>query len=175
MEDSLTKILLDKDGILDELPAPSDKTYYTKKPAEDEWNTLLNELWWIQTYVAKGIWRDELPLTKYMYDVIFMNCLRELVTWHIGLQNDWNINVGKCGKWFKELLDDKLYSRYVDLYISVDYEEIWNKLFKAGEFIRDIGIKLSDNLGYDYPKEEDVNVTQYLIKIRDLPSDAKQV
>lgn len=69
-EDSLSKILLDKDNITDKLPEPNDSIYFVKKPTEIQWNELLNELWWIQTYVAKEIWRDELPLVKYMYDVI---------------------------------------------------------------------------------------------------------
>src|SRR5660397_207222 len=79
-EDSLSKILLDKDNIADKIPETNDKTYFVKKPTEKDWDSVINDLWWIQTYVAKGIWRDELPYVKYMYDVIFMDGIRELLS-----------------------------------------------------------------------------------------------
>ncbi|NLY45469.1 MAG: aminoglycoside 6-adenylyltransferase [Tissierella sp.] len=83
-EDTLSKIILDKDNISPELPTPNDSRHYVQKPTEKEFEELLNEAWWIQTYVAKGIWRDELPFAKYMYDVILMDCIRKLLSWHIG-------------------------------------------------------------------------------------------
>jgi len=165
-EDTLSKILMDKDNIVDQLSLPNDKIYLVKKPTEEEWDKLLNNMWWIQTYIAKGIWRDELPYVKYMYDVILIDGVRRLLSWYIGMQHEWNINVGKCGKWYKRLLENDLYSRYVSLYSSVEYEDVWNKLFKTGEFIRELGIELSTKLGYKYPMNDDTNVTEYITKIR---------
>lgn len=109
------------------------------------------------------------------YDVILIDCVRKLLSWYIGMQHEWNINVGKCGKWYKSLLEDDLFSRYVSLYSSVEYDDIWNKLFKTGEFIRNIGIELSTKLGYKYPMIDDMNVTEYITKIRYLPKDAKEI
>lgn len=97
-EDTLSKILLNKDDIGLRIPAPNDTGYYVLKPSKKEFDELLNEAWWIQTYVAKGIWRDELPLAKYMFDVILMDCIRTLLSWYVGEKHEWNINVGKCGK-----------------------------------------------------------------------------
>jgi aminoglycoside 6-adenylyltransferase len=172
-EDSLSKILLDKDKIAGELPEPDDRIYFVKKPDQTEWDKLINELWWIQTYVAKGIWRDELPLVKYMYDVIFIDCIRTLLSWHIGIQYDWQINVGKCGKWFKHFLEKDLYNEFVDIYSGADYKDIWEKLFKAESLIRKIGIELSDKLGYTYPLQDDINVYEYIKKIKALPREAQ--
>lgn len=174
-EDTLSKILLDKDNILDQLPSPNDTIHWVKKPDKKEWDKLLNESWWIQTYIAKGIWRDELPIVKYMYDVILIGCVRKLLSWYIGIEYGWKINVGKCGKWFKTLLDNDLYNRYVSLYPSAEYEDIWNRLFNTGIFIREIGIELSVKLGYKYPLKDDTNVTEYILKIKDLPRDANEI
>ncbi len=142
-EDSLTEILLDKDNLVGEVPLPDDSTYYVKKPTEKEFNKLLNESWWIQTYIVKGIWRDELPYAKYMYDVILIDCIRKLLSWKIGLEYDWEVNVGKCGKWLQRYLSDELYNEFVDLYPSTDYQEIWQSIFRAGKLIRRIGVKLA--------------------------------
>ncbi|MBW9157766.1 aminoglycoside 6-adenylyltransferase [Clostridium tagluense] len=73
-EDTLSKILLDKDGITIELPLPNDSIHYVQKPTEKEFDSVLNNAWCIQTYVAKAIWRDELPFAKYTFDVITFSC-----------------------------------------------------------------------------------------------------
>lgn len=171
-EDTLSKILLDKDDIGLELPLPDDSCHYVQKPTEIEFDNLLNESWWIQTYVAKGIWRDELPLAKYMFDVILIDCIRELLSWHIGERYNWNVNVGKCGKWFKQYLSDEIYNDFILLYPTIEYEKMWKSLFNAGKFIRRIGEGLAESFGYSYPIQDDMNVTEYIQKIKELSKDA---
>ncbi|NLY45035.1 MAG: aminoglycoside 6-adenylyltransferase [Tissierella sp.] len=46
---------------------------------------------------------------------------------------------------------------------------MWECLFRAGKFIREIGEPLASSLQYSYPMEDDVNVTDYLIKVKKLP------
>ena len=171
-EDTLSKILLDKDNIGLKLPLPNDSIHYVKKPTEKEFDEILNEAWWIQTYVAKAIWRDELPLAKYMFDVVLIDCIREILSWHIGEMYNWKINVGKCGKWFKGLLPEEIFNELVAIYPTVDYEEMWQSLFEAGKFIGKIGKELAEKLGYNYPIQDDINVTEYIQKIKVLPRDA---
>jgi aminoglycoside 6-adenylyltransferase len=171
-EDTLSKIILDKDNINLELPSPNDSIHYVQKPAKKEFDETLNEAWWIQTYVAKAIWRDELPLAKYMFDVILIECIRKLLSWYIGEAHNWNINVGKCGKWIKHFLNEETYNEFIALYPTVDYEEMWQALFRAGRFIQKTGKELSEKLGYSYPTQDDINVTEYLQKIKVLPKDS---
>lgn len=171
-EDTLSKIILDKDNINLELPLPNDSIHYVQKPAKKEFDETLNEAWWIQTYVAKAIWRDELPLAKYMFDVILIDCIRKLLSWHIAEAHSWNINVGKCGKWFKYFLCEGTYNEFIGLYPTVDYEEMWKSLFQSGRFIQKIGKDLAEKLEYKYPLQDDINVTEYLHRIRALPKDS---
>lgn len=171
-EDTLSKIILDKDNINLDLPSPNDSIHYVQKPSRKEFDKTLNEAWWIQTYVAKAIWRDELPLAKYMFDVILIDCIRKLLSWHIGEVYNWNINVGKCGKWLKHFLCEETYNEFIGLYPAVDYEEMWKSLFHAGRFIQKIGKDLAEKLEYKYPMQDDINVTEYLHRIRVLPKDS---
>ncbi len=174
-EDTLNKILLDKDNQLKPLPNPNDKAHWVKKPSQKEWEKLLNEVWWIQTYIAKGIWRDELPYVKYMYDVILIDCIRKLLSWYIGVDHDWKINVGKCEKWFKRLLKSHLYNQFILLYSNHEYQEIWSKLFDAGKLIHKVGTELSTRLGYRYPINDEINVSEFISKLKNLPEDAKEI
>ncbi|MCT4564017.1 MAG: aminoglycoside 6-adenylyltransferase [Maledivibacter sp.] len=171
-EDTLSKILLDKDNIAPILSLSNESKHYVIKPTQDEFEKVFNESWWIQTYVAKAIWRDELPIAKYMFDVILIDCIRKILSWEIGLRYNWKVNVGKCGKWFKRLLSKKRYNDFINLYSTIDYEDMWQKLFRAGILIQDIGTVLAEKLGYTYPLQYDINVTEYINKIKELPKDA---
>lgn len=173
-EDTLSNILLNKDNIELKLPVPNDSGHYVLKPSEKEFDEVLNEAWWIQTYVAKAIWRDELPLAKYMFDVILIDCIRKLLSWYIGGKHKWNVNVGKCGKWFKRYLSDEIYNDFISIYPTIEYEEMWESLFRAGKFIGRIGMSLAESLEYSYPTEDDRNVTEYIKRIKELPADARE-
>lgn len=81
LDDSLTIKLMDKDNLIRDLDLPSDKSYYTQKPTQEEFDKTINNFWWVSTYVAKGIWREELPYAKYMLDVIVRDSLTKLVAW----------------------------------------------------------------------------------------------
>ena len=174
-KDSLTRKLLDKDGVIGVIPEPNESTYVTAKPSREVWAATLNELWWLQIYIAKELWREELPLVKQLYDVHFIRCIRELVKWHAGYEHHWNINAGNCGKWFKRVLREELYEEYISYYTGKDYEEIWDRLLRVGAFIRRLGVPLAQRLGYEYPMQEDENVSKYIRRIRNLASNAKSL
>jgi len=161
-QDSLSKILLDKDNLAPVLPPPDDSVYHTRKPTEQEFTELLNECWWIMPYIAKGILRDELPYVKYMFDVVLMGCIRKLLCWYIGSEHNWKINPGNCEKWFKRYLTRDIYKEFISLFPSTNYDEIWKSLFQTAIVIRRIGQSLAEKLSYPYPLQDDENVTEYL-------------
>ena len=170
--DSLTRVLLDKDNIINQFPEPNDSAHFVIKPTEEEFQKLLNNSWWIQTYVAKGIWRDEYPLVRYMHDVIIQNCIVELLSLYVGIQHDWRVNVGKCGKWLKKHISDDLYREFLSTYSGEEYEQIWEALFNTGKLLRKVGTIVAQELGYTYPIQEDINATRYIKKIKALKKDA---
>jgi len=166
--DSLTKVLLDKDNVIKPLPLPNDSIHNVAKPTEMEFNKVMNEVWWIQTYVVKGIWRDELPLVRYMYDVILQDCIVKLLSWYVGIQHDWKVNVGKCGRWHSKYLPQPLFNEFKATYSGASYEEIWTALFNAGKLIRQVGTEVAHDLGYTYLSQDDINVTEYIKKVKDI-------
>lgn len=66
--DKLTIPLLDKDSCLPPIPAPTDIDYWVNKPTDPHFLGCCNEFWWCLQNVAKGIWRDELPYAKQMFE-----------------------------------------------------------------------------------------------------------
>lgn len=172
LKDSLTRKLMDKDNIIRDLEPPSDRSYYIEKPTKKEFEKTLNEIWWVSTNVAKGLWRKELPYAKYMLDVYIRDCLIKMLEWHIGMNHNWLINSGKAGRWFEKLLPAELWESYKRTYAGSNYEEIWDSLMEAGSLTRVLGIEIASQLGYEYPIRDEERVVKYLKRIRELPNDA---
>jgi aminoglycoside 6-adenylyltransferase len=171
-EDTLTAVLLDKDRCISQLPPASDSGYYTSRPSQKEFVDAVNEVFWCSTNVAKGIWRDELPYVKLMYDAIIREALLRILAWYAAWQHDWAINTGKFGKWLKQYLPSEIWEAYVKTYANTDYQEIWEALLEACRLTRRIGQELAQGFGYVYPLEDDQRTVEYLLAVRILPKEA---
>lgn len=99
--DSLSIMLLDKDGILPQFSPASNKDYILTPPSKLFYMSCCNNFWWCLQNVAKGIARNELPYAMVMYNNVVREELHDMVSWYIGTLTDFSVSVGKMGKYFK--------------------------------------------------------------------------
>lgn len=173
--DSLTVLLLDKDHLIPELPLPSDRDYLPQKPTAKLFDDCCNEFWWVSTYVAKGLWRDELTYAKHMLEVVVREQLMKMLTWYFGAQTDFQKSPGKMGKYFKQCLDPEIWAKLESTYADSHPENIWESLFVMGDLFRQTAQYVAKHFGFHYPEQDDKNVTNYLRHIRKLPHDAETI
>lgn len=171
-EDSLARVLLDKDGRIPSLPPSSDLGYLPTPPPEKEFAYAVNEIFWCSNNIAKGIWRDELAYAKYMHDTIVRDALLKLLDWYAAMRHGWKISAGKHGKWLKKFLPAEIWGSYVRTYAGPDYEDTWEAVFETCRLTRVVGQELARELGYNYPLEDDQRMMEYLKHVRALPKDA---
>jgi aminoglycoside 6-adenylyltransferase len=171
-DESLSILLLDKDKAIGPIPPSSDSDFIIKRPTETLFKNCCNEFWWICPYVAKGIWRDELPYAMYIYNWYARNMLTEMTKWYIGVNTDFSISGGKYGKYFKEYLEPELWNMYVKTYSDSSYENLWEALFIAGDLFRRMAQKVAEHFEFEYSYEDDERVTAHLKHVKDLPRDA---
>lgn len=171
--DSLSILLLDKDGIMGSLPPSSDRDYHIKRPTEKEFADVCNEFWWICLNISKGLWRRELTYVMFMYEQINRNVLIRMTEWFIGTKTDFSLSAGKLGKNFNEFLEEDLWEEFCSTYTDANYENIWQAVFKMCDLYRKIAIKVAEQLDFKYPYEDDKRVTEYLKRVKALPVDAK--
>ncbi|WP_416150109.1 aminoglycoside 6-adenylyltransferase [Salipaludibacillus sp. HK11] len=166
-------VLLDKDNFTKDIKPPSYSAFVTKEPTEEEYRAVVNEFWWDTSYVAKSLWRDELYSAKYMFDnIIRFNYLQKVIEWYIGIQNDWKVNTNKCGRWFKRYIDKETWEELETTFVGADLEENWNALFRAADLFNRLCREIGEELGYEYPIEVENKIRSYLLKARNLDSNA---
>ncbi|PKJ55105.1 aminoglycoside 6-adenylyltransferase [Bacillus sp. SN10] len=174
-QDSLSKLLLDKDNCMEGFPPASDKDYLIKKPTEKEFLDCCNEFWWCSTNVAKGLWREELSYVKGMLDGPVRDMLIVMLEWHIGMKTDFIVNAGKFGKHFEKYIEKDMWVQFKRTFSNAEYENIWKSFFVMGNLFREVANEIANAYGYPYPQGDDDRVTSYLKHVKALPKDSTSI
>lgn len=174
-EDKLCIVLLDKDGILPEIPESTDEDYRVKRPSEGEFLAACNEFWWCLNNVAKGLWREEIPYVQDMINHVIRNQLIKLLNWKIGYETDFSVSTGKSSKYMHQWLPADVWERFLRTYAGGRVEEIWDSVFVMCDLFEEMAHEVSDKYGFSYNGEEAANSYGYLKHVRPLPKDAREI
>ena len=173
--DSQSILLLDKDGLIEPFPPPSDADYLPSPPTAQEFQAVCNEFWWVSTYVAKGLWRRELPYALQLFDDPVRAMLYRMLVWSIGIATDFAVSPGKLGKYFERLLPPAIWQAYLKTYSDADLEHVWEALFTMTNLFREVAQPVADHYAFSYPSGDDARVTAFLRHVRTLPPDAARI
>jgi aminoglycoside 6-adenylyltransferase len=175
LKDSLSLVLLDKDNLLGELPSPSDAGYLPQQPTAKAFDDCCNEFWWLNPYVAKGLWRDELIYSKYMLDTHMREQLLKMLRWYFGVQTSFQKSPGKLGKYLKSQIDAELWALLERTYSDSQLDHIWEALLSMDDLFRQIAKAVANCFQFNYPEQDDIHVSHYVRHIRRLPRDATEI
>jgi aminoglycoside 6-adenylyltransferase len=172
--DSLSLLLLDKDGIVGPLAPASEKDYLPRPPTAKAFSNCCNEFWWVSPYVAKGLWREEITYAQYFTDGV-RGELMKMLAWHIGINTRFARNLGKHGKYFHEYLEPELWDLLQKTYSDAAHDHAWDALFAMGSLFRRAALSVAKHFNFEYPLGDDQRVSAYLEYIRTLPKNAREM
>lgn len=173
--DSLSLLLLDKDGIIEPFASPSERDYLPRPPTAKAFFDCCNEFWWVCPYVAKGLWREEIVYARYMFDQVIRPQLMKMLTWYVGVKTGFLGNPGAYGKYLGRYLEPDLWDRLQRIYADADYEHTWEALFAMSNLFRTVAVAVAAHFGFEYPHSDDARVSAHLRHMRLLPKDAKEI
>lgn len=165
-DESLRVVWLDKDGIFTNIPKSTDEKYWVKKPDEKLFQEVCNEFWWVSTYVAKGVARNEIPYAIYHLETILRPMFTQMIDWKIGFENDWKVSTGKNGKFYPKYLGEDFYKKFLKTYTDSNPKNIWNSLFLMIEMFSELAKEVAGKMSFEYKIEEEENVVGYLNEIQ---------
>jgi aminoglycoside 6-adenylyltransferase len=160
------RVLIDKDGLLRDLPRPTHDAYRIRCPTREEFLDRVNAFWWDAAYVPKHLWRDELPFTAQMAAELRQGKLRPMMEWWIGSECDWTATTGLGGRWFKRFLDEKTWSAYEATFATAGIEDQWRAFFALVELFSRLAREVATRLGYPYPAEVEEKAVAYFREIQ---------
>jgi aminoglycoside 6-adenylyltransferase len=166
VKDSLTKVMLDKDGLIGILSEPSEDSYLPTKPTQKQFNDCCNEFWWRNPYLAKALIRDQLPYAKYVFDTTMRDELMKMLTWYAGIRTNYKVSVGLFGKYLNKQIEPNLWHLLERTYADHHEASTWKALFEMQELFRIAAIEVSSVFGFEYPDKDDKKVASYINKMR---------
>lgn len=159
-EDSIIRILLDKDRRVPALPESSDENYWIKRPTPGMFDNCCNEFWWLSAYVAKGLARGELPYAIAHLDFM-RNQLMTMVSWQVGLEKGFTFSIGKQFKYLQQHVGDVYWRRLCDTWNVGSPDACQKALGNVLALFREVSKDVATRFGYAYP-DYDENVSKYL-------------
>jgi aminoglycoside 6-adenylyltransferase len=173
--DTLSVLLLDKDGLIKPFPPAGEQGYLPRPPTSKQFDDCCNEFWWVCPYVAKGLWRQEIIYARTMLDEVVRAELMKMLVWHIGIQSNFSLNPGKFGKYFQKHLEPGLWNMLLQTYAPAAYEPTWEALLGMCALFRAAAQAVASESGFTYPTQDDERVYAHLVHVRNLPQDALEI
>jgi aminoglycoside 6-adenylyltransferase len=168
--ESLTKVLLDKDELAEGIAPPSEASFIPTPPTQKQFDDCCNEFWWLNPYVAKGLWRGELINPRYFLEAHMRPELHKMLTWAFGIRTGFERSPGKLGKHFQEVFGEEVWQRYQVTCPSAQPGQVWNALFEMGVLFRQTAAEVSAHFSFAYPQREDDEISAFIRRVRRLPS-----
>lgn len=168
-------VLLDKDAYVSLLMPPGEKVSLPKKPSYKEFSDCCNEFWWLAPYVAKGLWREEIPYARTMLDDYMRAQLMQMLTWFVGVKTDFTGDPGKLGKYLKNFLPGDWWQMVLRTYTDWGIDHTWEALFAMTSLFREAAKVVGEHFSFEYPKDDDARVSAHLVHVRSLPADASEI
>ncbi len=172
--ESLSVMLLDKDAMFEPLPSPSDSDYLPQPPTAKLFSDCCNEFWWVSTYVAKGLWREEIIYAKSMLDGI-REQLMKMLTWHVGIKTGFEQGPGKFGKHLKQYLEPMHWEMLEKTYSDASYDKTWESLHAMCDLFRIMATGVAEHFSFEYPHSDDKKVSAHLKHVQVLPRNATEM
>jgi aminoglycoside 6-adenylyltransferase len=174
-KDSLSLLLLDKDGLIKPFAPPDDSDYLPVPPTAETFHDCCNEFWWVCPYVAKGLWREELLYAKFMFEQVVRGQLMTMLVWYMGVKTHFTRNPGKQGKYLKHYLEPELWLMLEKTYSDASFENIWESLEIMCDLFRVTANRVAEHYDFDYPQDDDDKVSAHLHHVRSLPGNATEM
>ena len=162
--DSLFKVLLDKDAICPKINEPSDIDFHVKKPSEVFLDNCSNEFWWLSTYVAKGLYRNEFLYAAEHLDLMRKQLLR-VISWKAGIETSFSASVGKSYKYLERFVSKETWESLMKLYKNDTPDSLLESLMLCCDLFRETECFVSGRLGYKCP-EYSRNIMKYITSSR---------
>lgn len=173
-EDKLIQVLLDKDQRMPALEPPTDEEYHIKRPTVQAFADCCNEFWWVCTYIAKGLWRQEILYALDHLHLYVRPMVLQMLDWQVGIATSFQVSVGKNHKYLQQYVDAEVWEQLVATYPNADYENIWTALQTAGTLFRQTSMDVAKQFNFEYDLQQDQKVSTYLEHIYRLSPEAQQ-
>ncbi len=162
LADKMCVPLLDKDGLLPEIPPATDADYRVPPPSALEFHCCVNEFRWIFCgNVAKSVARGELSTAQEMLGRYLRKELLKMLSWKASVLHG-PVNPGKHGKFLPRFLPKEDWAEFLGTYAGGDFTAFRSALSAAWRLFSRVSGEVAEALSLPLDREEEARVLRYL-------------
>jgi aminoglycoside 6-adenylyltransferase len=102
-----------------------------------------------------------------MFNTHVRETLNQMTDWYIGIKNNFSVNAGKMGKYYRKYLPIKIYELYYKTYSDGKYDNIWVSIFSSCELFKLLALEVGKFFDFEYNQKEENGIIEYLKWIKD--------
>jgi aminoglycoside 6-adenylyltransferase len=160
-----TRVLFDKDGIVEHLLMVHTEVPSSQPPAQDEFLDLINDFWYHTVWTAKKLRRGELWTAKGCSDSYMKWQLLQMIEWHACATNGWNYDTWHGGRFLEQWADGRIVRELQGAFAHYDEQELWRGLSATMDLFRWIAVETAAQLKYPYPTSADEHATELVQRL----------
>lgn len=155
------KVLVDKDGILDDIISLETFGYNASPPPEYEFQNLVNDFIYHYIWTLKKLKRGEIWTAKMCCDNYMKYKLLMMAECHAHAIHGWSYDTWHSGRYLENWADKRLIDRLKSSFAHYEYGEILNALKETYEIFRILAAETAEKLNYAYPSDIERKVLEW--------------
>jgi aminoglycoside 6-adenylyltransferase len=162
-----TRVLVDKDGALTQLPPPA-RLPAQQPPDAATFREALDHFWFSAVYCAKQLRRGELWMSQNSsYGIL------QMVEWHARTVHGWDYDTWHGGKFIAEWADADVYADLRKVFAHLDREDGWQALQARLALFHRLAQQVAAQEGLVYPAKLAAQMDAYVAGLRRGGQDQK--
>ena len=173
--DSLTRVLLDKEGLIPDLPLPSERSHFITEPTQKLYDDCCNTFCFtLGSHIPKTLWRRKLPLLKCHVDRLRQDLVL-MLGWYIGVTKGFERSLGSEGRDLEKHTEPEDWREFERTYAGSDYDDIQESLLASHRLFTRAARTVGNHFGYRLPAENIERAMAFLMHVCKLPRDAQRI
>jgi aminoglycoside 6-adenylyltransferase len=160
-----TRVLFDKDGIVEHLLSVHAEDPSSQPPAQDEFLDLINDVWYHAVWTAKKLRRGELWTAKGCSDSYMKWRLLQMIEWHACATNGWDYDTWHGGRFLEQWADGRIVRELQGVFAHYDEQDLWRGLSATMDLFRWVAVETAVQLKYPYPTSADEHATELVQRL----------
>ena len=173
--DSLTRVLLNKDGLIQHLPDPGERSYFITEPTRKWYDDCCNTFCFtLGSHIPKTLWRRKLPLLKCHIERLRQDLVL-MLGWYIGVTKGFERSLGSEGKDLEKHLEPDDWREFQRTCAGSDYDDIRQSLLAIHRLFVRAAKSVGNHYRYRFPAENTERAMAFLMHVCKLPRDAQNI
>ena len=153
-------VLIDKDGMFEDIEFGLDETDEYQLPAEEEFDNLVKDFWYHVVWSGKKLLRGEMWIAKSCVDGYMKSKLLKMIECYMVAEKGETVR--EEGRFFEEWADDRIIDDIKGCFAHYDEDSIKIALENTMGIFRKLAVEVADEIGYEYDYTADEKCTGWV-------------